>query len=219
MNTQNILNFLTDLAQNNTREWMQDNKKVYQQAKKEFEELTNEVIDEVAAFDPNIEGLTPKDCVFRLNRDIRFSKNKSPYKLNFGASITKGGRRSHWAGYYLQIQPNGESFMAGGCYMPASEHLAKIRQEIDYNADDFRKLLASEDFKKQFGTLVGEQVKTSPKGYKKDNPNIDLLRYKSFTMWHKVTDKQVLGKNYKKQIVEVFQAMKPINDFLNMAME
>lgn len=219
MNTQNILNFLADLAQNNTREWMQDHKKAYQQAKKDFEALTSEIIDEVAAFDPNVEGLTAKDCVFRLNRDIRFSKDKSPYKLNFGASITKGGRKSHWAGYYLQIQPNGESFMAGGCYMPDAENLAKIRQEIDYNAEEFRKLLASEEFKKQFGTLTGEQVKTSPKGYKKDNPNIDLLCYKSFTMWHKVSDKQVLSKNYKKLIVSAFQAMKPINDFLNTAME
>ena len=219
MNTENILSFLTDLAQNNTRDWMHANKKVYQQAKQDFEALTIELIDEMVAFDPDIEGLVAKDCVFRLNRDIRFSKDKSPYKLNFGASITKGGRKSHWSGYYVQIQPNGESFMAGGSYMPASENLAKIRQEIDYNADEFRKLIAADDFKKYFGELMGEQVKTSPKGYKKDNPNIDLLRYKSFTMWHKITDKQVLGKNYKKQILEVFQAMKPVNDFLNTAME
>ncbi|EAY28599.1 DUF2461 domain-containing protein [Microscilla marina] len=219
MNTQNILRFLADLAQNNTREWMQDNKKVYQQAKKDFEEFTSEVIEEIATFDPNITGLTAKDCLFRLHRDVRFSKDKSPYKLNFGASITKGGRKSHWAGYYLQIQPGGESFMAGGCYMPASENLAKIRQEIDYNAEEFRKLLAADGFKKYFGTLSGEQVKTSPKGYKKDNPNIDLLRHKSFTMWHKVTDKQVLSKNYKTLIVHAFEAMKPVNDFLNTAME
>ncbi|OJJ15855.1 TIGR02453 family protein [marine bacterium AO1-C] len=219
MNTENILNFLTDLAQNNNRDWMHENKKVYQQAKKDFEALTTEIIEEIAAFDPAIEGLTAKDCVFRLNRDIRFSKDKSPYKLNFGASITKGGRRSHWAGYYLQIQPNGESFMAGGSYMPAGENLAKIRQEIDYNADDFRKLLEADDFKKYFKELEGESVKTAPKGYKKDNPNIDLLRRKSFIMWHKITDKQVRAKDYKKLIVNVFQAMKPVNDFLNVAME
>lgn len=219
MNTQGILSFLADLAQNNTRDWMQEHKKVYQQAKKDFEVLITDIIEEVAAFDPNIEGLTAKDCVFRLNRDIRFSKDKSPYKLNFGASITKGGRKSHWAGYYLQIQPGGESFMAGGSYMPASENLAKIRQEIDYNADDFRKLLAADDFKKYFDELTGESVKTSPKGYSKDNPNIDLLRRKSFIMWHKITDKQVTSKNYKKLIVQVFQAMKPLNDFLNTAME
>lgn len=219
MNTENVLNFLTDLAQNNNRDWMHANKKIYQQAKADFEALTVELIDEVAAFDPAIEGLTAKDCVFRLNRDIRFSKDKSPYKLNFGASIAKGGRRSHWAGYYVQIQPGGESFMAGGSYMPASENLAKIRQEIDYNADELRKLLAADSFQKHFGELMGIQVKTSPKGYKKDNPNIDLLRYKSFTMWHKITDKQVLAKNYKKHVVEVLQAMKPINDFLNTAME
>lgn len=219
MNTENVLNFLTDLAQNNNRDWMHANKKIYQQAKADFEALTVELIDEVAAFDPAIEGLTAKDCVFRLNRDIRFSKDKSPYKLNFGASIAKGGRRSHWAGYYVQIQPGGESFMAGGSYMPASENLAKIRQEIDYNVDELRKLLAADSFQKHFGELMGIQVKTSPKGYKKDNPNIDLLRYKSFTMWHKITDKQVLAKNYKKHVVEVLQAMKPINDFLNTAME
>ena len=219
MNTQNILSFLTDLAQNNNREWMQENKKIYLQAKKDFEDLTTEIIDEISAFDPQIEGLTAKECVFRLNRDIRFSKNKSPYKLNFGASITRGGRKSHWAGYYLQIQPNGESFMAGGSYMPVGENLAKIRQEIDYNADELRKLLAADDFKKYFKELEGDSVKTAPKGYKKDNPNIDLLRRKSFIMWYKVTDKQVLGKNYKNQIVQVFQAMKPVNDFLNMAME
>lgn len=219
MNTQGILSFLADLAQNNTRDWMQAHKKVYQQAKKDFEVLTTDVIEEVVAFDPGIEGLTAKDCVFRLNRDIRFSKDKSPYKLNFGASITKGGRKSHWAGYYLQIQPGGESFMAGGSYMPASENLAKIRQEIDYNPDDFRKLLAADDFKKYFGELTGESVKTSPKGYSRDNPNIDLLRRKSFIMWHKITDKQVTSKNYKRLIAQVFQAMKPLNDFLNTAME
>ena len=139
MNTENILSFLADLAQNNTRDWMHANKKVYQQAKADFEALTVELIDEMAAFDPDIEGLVAKDCVFRLNRDVRFSKNKSPYKLNFGASITKGGRRSHWSGYYVQIQPNGESFMAGGSGIPRFLKNAKKNQEKNYKAELFRK--------------------------------------------------------------------------------
>ncbi len=216
---QAILDFLADLSTNNHREWFSQNKARYEVAKKEYHQLIQALIKEVGIFDAAIADLEVKQCVFRVNRDIRFSKDKSPYKNNFGASLQKGGKKSPLAGYYLHVQPHNQSFIGGGVYMPPAADLAKIRQEIDYNGEELRTLIAADEFQQYFGKLQGEEVSTAPKGYAKDNPYIDLIRLKSFVMVHPLTDKQVQSESFRKTVVSACQAMKPMLDFLNRALE
>lgn len=216
---QTILDFLSDLASNNHREWFAQNKTRYEAAKKEYHQLIGTLLKEVGTFDDEIAPLELKQCIFRINRDIRFSKDKSPYKNNFGASLQKGGKKSPYAGYYLHIQPHNQSFIGGGVYMPPSADLAKIRQEIDYNGEELRNLIAANDFQQYFGKLQGEEVSTSPKGYAKDNPYIDLIRLKSFVMIHPLTDLQVNSSSFQNTVLSACKAMKPTLDFLNRALE
>ncbi len=214
----NVLGFLHNLHQNNNRDWMQANKKAYEAAKKDFNGFVSQIIDGIAAFDPDIEGLEPKHCTFRINRDIRFSKDKSPYKNNFGAYMAKGGKKGHGGGYYVHLQP-GQSFLGGGIYMPPADVLAKIRQEIDYNPDPLISLLEDKEFKDYYGELNGEQLKTAPKGYEKDHPNITLLRFKSFTVFRKVTDSEVKSGTFVNDVITGFRKMKPLKDYLSVAID
>jgi uncharacterized protein (TIGR02453 family) len=149
-----VLNFLSDLRKNNHKEWMDQNKSRYQQAKKEFENLVKILIDRIALFDESIAGIQPKDCIFRLNRDIRFSNDKRPYKENMGAFITMEGKKGVDGGYYIHLQP-GQSMLAGGTYMPPADVLKKIRQEIDYNPDPLLDFMRSQPFQKLFGDFDG----------------------------------------------------------------
>ena len=216
MSVQLIFDFLAQLKNNNEKDWMHANKPLYQEAKNSFIEMVGQSIQHISMFDEHIAGLDAKKCIFRVNRDIRFSKDKRPYKENFGAAIARGGRKSKFGGYYLHLQP-GNSFLAGGCYMPQSAELAAIRQEIDYNAQDLRTILAQSDFKKYFGQIEGAELKTAPKGYPKDHEDIDLLKKKSFTVWHRMKDEQVLKKDFLEHAAKVFHAMHPFNEFLNTA--
>lgn len=219
METQKILIFLDQLKKNNQKAWMDENKKQYEEAKKIFEEVIQQLIANISQFDADIAGMEAKQCIFRINRDIRFSPDKTPYKINFGASMQKGGKKSQASGYYIHIQPEGESFLAGGMYMPTADILAKVRQEIDYNGAEFRKIIESENFKKQFGGLEGEKLKTAPKGYPKDHPDLDLLKFKSYIAWHKFKDEEVLAENFISKAIEVCKALKPFNDFLNKSVD
>lgn len=214
---EHVIDFLKDLAVNNQREWMQENKRRYEVAKKEFKEIIASLISGIAEFDESVQGLEPKDCIFRINRDIRFSKDKSPYKTNFGAAMMEGGKKTGNPTYYLHIQP-GKSFVAGGVYMPEAENLKKIRQEIDYNPQELRDIVKDEQFKKVFGQMTGESLKTAPKGYPKDHPNIDLLRMKSFLVTRDMSDKEVLSKNFIPKITEMYQVMHPFNQYFSVAM-
>jgi uncharacterized protein (TIGR02453 family) len=220
MKTQLILDFLRDLKDNNNKTWFEANKKTYQTAKQDFEEIIKRLLGGVMLFDNTIQDIEPKKCIFRINRDVRFSTDKSPYKTNFGASIQQGGKKSGLGGYYIHLQPGGESFLAGGVYMPMPPELAKIRQEIDYNGAEFRQIISAPDFSNYFGEISGDKVKTTPKGYKVEHPDIELLKLKSFIAWHKMSDAAVLETpNLDQHIMAVFQAMKPLNDFLNRALE
>ena len=214
-----ILDFLKKLQENNEKEWFHSNKKEYEKAKSNFKSVITELIGRITLFDENLLGLEAKQTIFRINRDIRFSKNKAPYKENFGASMSKGGRKSKFAGYYLHLQPNNKSFLAGGSYMPQAAELAAIRQEIDYNQETFERIVLSPTFKRFFGELRGDSLKTAPRGYAKDHPAIHWIRMKGFIMWHELTDEQVLQNNFLEHALEVFKAMKPLNDFLNTAIE
>jgi uncharacterized protein (TIGR02453 family) len=212
----NVMEFLQELDRNNHKEWMDANKNWYQEAKREFLGLVDEVIKGITAFDPGIAGITAKDCTFRINRDIRFSKDKRPYKNNFGAAIQEGGKKSPNPTYYLHLQP-GESMIAGGCYMPAAAELAKIRQEIDYNPAELKEIVEKEEFKNTFGAVQGEALKTAPKGYPKDHPNIELLRLKSFVVMQKLPDSKVIQANFADKVISDFKILQPFNHYLGVA--
>lgn len=211
--------FLKDLKNNNNREWFNDNKKRFEAAKEEFETFIGALITNISKFDAPIGSLEPKKTIFRIYRDVRFSANKDPYKINFGAHLSSSPSKIHdRAGYYIQIQP-GNSFLAGGAYLPPSAWINKIRQEIDYNTDEFKKILNNATFKKYFGGITGEQLKTAPKGYPKDHPEIELLRYKSYLVSNECGDKVVTSEDFLNHATNVFKAMKPFDDFLNRAAE
>jgi uncharacterized protein (TIGR02453 family) len=210
------LSFLAELKKNNNTEWFRNNQSAYREAKADFESFTQEVINGLSLFEPIMRGLEAKTCIFRINRDIRFSHDKSPYKNNFGAFIVKGGKKNgnKFAGYYLHIEP-GESFIAGGAYTPPSPWLAAIREKIDRESAQFRKIIEHKDFIRCFKQLDGEKLKTPPRGYTSDNPNIELLKFKSFLAMNYVPDKKLLSDDYNDYVMEVLKAMKPLNDFLN----
>lgn len=212
-----VFNFLKELSKHNNREWFADNKKAYENARDEFELFIADVIAQPGKWDKDILTLNPKDCIYRIYRDVRFSKDKTPYKLNFSGLISKDGRKAQGAINYIQVQPS-QSFSAGGIYMPESSQLKAIRQEIDYNLADFEKVLNQKDFKENFGSLSEEwKLKTSPKDYSEDNPAIEYLRLKSFVAIKNYTDKEVLDKDFYKEVANSFKILTPLNAFLNRA--
>ena len=213
------LNFLKQLSKNNKKEWFDVHRKTYENSKAEFELVVKFVIEKSIEFDNQLVGLEAKKCLFRINKDVRFSKNKSPYKLNMGASINPGGKKSMIPGYYIHIEP-GNSYLAGGCYMPMPEVLAAIRQEIDYNSAELKIIITAKDFKKYFKDLSQEdKLKTTPKGYEKTHPEIALLQLKHFIAIHPLKDEEVLHKNFPAYAAKVFKAMYPLNLFLRKCME
>lgn len=212
------LDFLKELVDNNNREWFQANKDRYDKARGNVIELAAAVIGKLHQVDPTVSAdLDPKKCVMRIYRDIRFSKNKTPYKNNFGISLPTQGSKLGGVEYYLQIQP-GKSFIAGGYWMPEAEHLKAIRQEIDYNAADLKKVIDDKEFVSLFGEFrKQDQLKTTPKGYDADNENIDLLRLKSFIVVHQLKDKEVTSAKAADEIVDMCSRIYPLNVFLKNA--
>ena len=217
MDFNHILKFLKDIAKNNDRDWFEKNKPRYLQAKEAFEDFLESVHKELLKFDESLAGLNPRKLGFRIYRDVRFSKDKLPYKVNMGAGFSPGGKMLQEPGYYIHIEP-GKSFVAGGLYMPDSGNLAKVRQEVDYNTKGFLKILNDKKFKKYFKELDDfDKVKTSPKGYPKDHPSIELLKHKSYIVSHYFTDTQVKDKKFVKMVAEACKVVKPLNDFLSEA--
>jgi len=210
--------FLKDLKKNNSKPWFDKNRKLYEAARVDFAGFIQKVIEGHSKKDSSIKTLVAKDCMFRINRDIRFSGDKSPYKTNFGASINKGGRKAwNTAGYYFHLEPGG-SFMGGGIYMPEPESLKKVRQEIDYNFTDFKKLMGSKKFKSVYGNLDKSAeflLSRVPKGYEPDNPAAEYLRLKSYIAMVKVSDADLVSKDLVKKTVAAFEALQPVIDFIN----
>ncbi len=219
MQIEKILEFLKGLQANNHKAWMDEHRDQYHEAKSILENLIQYLIREVGRFDPDIATLEVKQCTFRINRDIRFSKDKTLYKTNMGAALQKEGKKSKYATYYLHLQPHHESFLGGGIYKPPNELLAKVRQEIDYNAGELINILKDEKFKAYYGELQGEKLKTAPKGYTTDHPNIELLRLKSYVVFHSFRDEEVAAAGFKEKIVEGFQQLKPFIDYMNLALD
>ena len=212
------LQFLTDLKKNNTKEWFDANRKRYEAAKESIQNVTGELIKSIGIYDEDIAQLQVKECTFRINRDVRFSKNKAPYKTNISAIFSKGGKKADTAGFYVHIEPGG-AFVAAGYWNPEPKKLASVRQEIDYNLDEWKKILSAKKFKETFaeGLSKEDTLQRPPKGYDEENPAIEFLKLKSFIVTKKLTDADLMDKNFEKKIVTIFTAVKPFLDFLNTA--
>lgn len=217
------LAFLKKLHQNNNRDWFKENKKEYEAAKEEFAVLITALLEHFThKINPAFSTLTAKDCIFRLNRDVRFSKDKTPYKTYFSAVLHPEGRKTEKPLFYLHIVPDNNSFLAVGVYQPAKEYIKKIREEIDYNADELKAIFTKKEFKSHFDGFAVMQngvLKTAPRGYPKDHPNIELLRFKHFIVEKSITDKQLLSDDISTKLAEIAIAGQSLNDWLNVVWE
>ena len=216
------LKFLKDLKKNNNKPWFDANRKRYEEAKTDFANFIQQVIDVYGKKDKSIASLKAKDCMFRINRDVRFSKDKSPYKTNFGASINKAGRKAmNTAGYYFHLEP-GQLFVGGGLYQPMPPKLNKVRQEVDYCFDEFKKIISAKKFKTVYKDLdKSKEFRLSrvPKGYEADNPAANYLKLKSFIAFRLLSDKEATSKPLLKITVDSFESLSPLINFLNRATE
>lgn len=214
-----MLQFLKSLARNNNREWFDKNKGKYLEAKEAFDEVVVKLLNDLTEFDSSLAGLDPKKLTFRIYRDVRFSKDKKPYKTNFGASFSSAGKGMGTPGYYLQIEPGNKSFVASGLFMPEPDKLAQIRQEIDYNGEKLEKILKDKKFKASFGEFWNEgALKKAPKGYPADHPYVEWLKLKSFIVTREFKDTEVTDKKFIKNVVSMMRTSKPLNDFLTEAL-
>ncbi|SHG55797.1 DUF2461 domain-containing protein [Flavobacterium johnsoniae] len=221
MLTKESLQFLDDLKKNNNRDWFQDNKKRYEVFKKDYHQLVSDFLDAMKPLDPTLELLEVKNCTFRINRDIRFSKDKSPYKAHLGIWMSSGIRGLNRAGYYVHIE-KGASFIAGGFYSPEAEDLKKVRKEIAFFYDDLQEILNDKNFKKEFGSLdinENNSLKSMPRGYEKDHPAIEFLKLKSFTATQKYDISEVTQKDFVSKVSKKLIALKPLNEFINRALD
>lgn len=216
------LTFLKNLKKNNHKTWFDANRKVYEAAKADYANLVTEVIKGLGKKDPAIATLTAKECVFRINRDVRFSKNKDPYKTNMGMYLSRGGKKSLFSGYYFHLEPGGKSFAAGGLWMPEADVIKKVRQEIDYNWDAFKAIIQQKKFTAVYKGLQREEgmvLSREPKGYEKDNPAIEYIKMKSWVATTPFTDAQLTSDKLVKDIVSAFETLQPLIQFLNTAIE
>lgn len=213
-----ILDFLTELAANNNREWFNANKPRYLAVKEKVEQLTERLIAAISAFDPEVSLLTPADCLYRIYRDTRFSEDKTPYKTHIGIYICPpyGKRNPDRCGYYLHLEP-GNCLVAGGAWCPEAAALKRIRTDIYENVEEYLSIINAPEFRKYY-TEVGEDLlKTAPKGFPKDWEYVALLRPRSYTVGVGVSDAVMCGKNMEKVVLERMKVLKPFNDFLNYA--
>lgn len=221
MVSENILQFLKDLKANNNRDWFLDNKKRYEGVKKEYHQLTAELLDCMKPLDPSLELLEVKNCVFRINRDIRFSKDKTPYKTHLGIWLSSGAKNAETAGYYLQIDAE-NPFVGGGIYCPQPEQIQKIRKEINFFYDDLVALTSNQDFVSIYKMLNRDEnstLKNPPRGYEKDHPAIEFLKLKSYTATQKIPVQLLTQKDFIPLMAQKMIALKPLNDFINRALE
>ena len=216
------LQFLKSLAKNNNKVWFDAHRGEYLTAKTDFENFVATLIKRTAQFDPDIQDLQVKDCVFRINRDIRFSKDKTPYKKNLAASLDRGGKKSIYAGYYFHAEPGNKSFIAGGIWMPMASELKKIRQEIDYSFEEIKSILENKAFVREFKELEKTpDVKLSnlPRGYDKKNPAAEYLKFKSLIVSRTLTDDELTNNKLTEKAVKSFKVLMPLIKFINKALE
>jgi uncharacterized protein (TIGR02453 family) len=214
------LRFLKDLKKNNNKTWFEKNKDNFLAAKEDMERFAGLLIEALGRKDPAIATLQPKDCVFRIYRDVRFSKDKTPYKPNMGVFFNRGGKKAPTAGYYFHCVP-GQNRLGGGLWMPMAPELNKVRQEIDYNFAEWTAIVNHRTFKALFpkGLIDGESLSRPPKGYDESNPAIEYLKKRSFVVITTLKDAELQSKTLVKTVLKIFGGMKPFIDFLNNAME
>ena len=212
--TNSTFQYLQDLKNNNTREWFSTNRKRYDVVKSDFEEIIKELIGSIGEFE-NMTGVEVKHCNYRIARDVRFTHDKAPYKSWLSASFSEGGRKSGRVDYYLHISEN-ESFLGGGMWAATPEQLAKFRQEIDYNAQEFKAIIYEPNFVRYFGDIQGEAVKSSPKSYSKEHPEIYLLRFKQVFFMHNFTKEEVCSPDFVNKVTQMAKTLKPFLDYFNV---
>lgn len=212
-----LLQYLSDLEQNNNREWYHASKPRYERARTTYLALAQQVIDLLQFDDPRLSGLEAKDAMFRIFRDIRFSKDKTPYKTHFGAYMARGGRKSREAGYYLHIG-SGEMFLAAGVHSPAKEDLHAIRQEILYRPEAFGAILETR-LAQGYSTYEQDKLVNGPVGFPKDSPHIEYLKYKHYLLSHPLSEQELDAENAAHVIADRFRELVPFTEFLNTALE
>lgn len=220
MMTRESLQFLADLEANNATEWMHANKKRYESYKKDYHTFISSILEVMKPFDVSLEPLEVKNCTFRINRDIRFSKDKSPYKTNMGVWLSQNKNRKNSPGYYIHYE-KGNCFIAGGVWCPEVEELKKIRKEIAFFHEDLEVILQNPAFSKAFGSLSRDEnntLKKAPKDYDINHPAIAYLQLKSFTTSKKIDEKLFSNPNFSKIIGPELARLKPLNDFLSRAL-
>lgn len=212
------LSFIGGLKKNNTKEWFHANRARYDEARAEFITFIEILVSEIGKFDPELGPVNPRNTIFRINRDIRFSRDKSPYKTNFGSFIIRGGKKSGNAGYYFHLEPGG-TFIGGGVYHPEAEILKKVRNEIYGNPEEFREIIRAKAFYEYFGEMYDDRLKTVPKGYPKDFEHIDLLRYKSYIVSKALDEDLISGDRLLEETLKAFRLMHPMIRFINYALK
>jgi len=208
------LQFISEMQQNNNREWFGENKKRFEAARQDFIQFLESLFAGASAFEPLALQNQAKDALFRIYRDVRFSTNKDPYKDHFGAYLAEGGRKSIYPGYYIHLCPANQSFISCGLWMPPAEFLKAVRQEIDYNLAEFEQLINAPAFKAYFTEIGGDKLKTTPKGYEASNPAMPYLRHKSWMVMHPLSDKLLTSDNVYEECLQAMQLAKPFKEFL-----
>jgi uncharacterized protein (TIGR02453 family) len=214
MDFKRLNTFLSGLSKNNSKVWFDENRTEYELLRVSWIEFIDSLLMDLQKFDSGLIGLEAKKCIFRINKDVRFSKDKSPYKTNFGAIMNPGGKKEMFSGYYFHFDPK-EIFIAGGAYQPSPELLSNLRQEIDYNLNEFKSIVENKSLVKRFGKLQGEKLVRPPKGYELDNPAIEYLKFKSFILVQNFKLSDLTQSNFKVELLKSYEALKPFNDFIN----
>ena len=220
MLSKNTLQYLDDLKANNNRDWFLENKKRYEVVKKEYQQLVGNFLDAMKPLDPSLEMLEVKNCTFRINRDIRFSKDKTPYKSHLGIWLSSGAKGVNRSGYYVHLE-KGASFIAGGLYCPEAEDLKKMRKEIAFFHDDLEAIFNEKNFKREFNDFDRNEknmLKNPPRGFEKEHPAIEFLKLKSFESSQRIDISEATKKDFVTRMSKKLIALKPLNDFINRAL-
>ncbi len=210
---QSTFEFLKELKANNNRDWFNDNRKRYEAARDNFSEFIEGLISDIQEMDNFITDVTPKNTIFRIFKDVRFSKDKSPYKTHFGAAISKGGRKSEYSGYYIHVEPGNKTMIASGIWHPQPTVLKSVRNEIAFNLDSYEQIITEKEFKATFGEVEGARLVRPPKGYEKDHPAIEHLKQKDFVVTHQIADKKVCKASFKDYVLDKYKIVKPFSEF------
>ncbi|MDR2038359.1 MAG: DUF2461 domain-containing protein [Bacteroidales bacterium] len=221
---QTSISFLKELIKNNHKEWFDAHREDYEKARTEFNRFVDLLIAEIYRFDPTIGQLSAKDCVYRIYRDVRFSPDKTPYKNHFGAYIARGGRKSVLCGYYLHIEPASAGYLdhsmwTGGVYAPDPNVLKAVRTDIYENIDEFKAIINDKDFTSTFTWFEGDKLRTAPKGFPKDFPDMELLKQKNYTFYKHIDESMLRSDRLLEESVQVFKKILPFNQFMNRAIQ